>query len=266
MAAIGDHYQTNAQLAAARIADHYGCDQVEIAVVLGSGMSDVLGDPTGGLPMGAHLRFGTPRVPGHAGTVRVDDIAGRRCLIYAGRVHLYEGHRPDQVVHNVAVAAALGAHTILLTNAAGGIRDDLSVGQIVAISDHLNLTGVNPLVGRPDGFVDLTDCYSPRIRHLARRIHPGIPEGVYAAFGGPSYETPAEVRAARTLGADMVGMSTVLEAITARWYGLDVAGVSLITNRAAGCGGAPTHSEVTAVSAEAGPQMGEFLTRLIGRL
>jgi purine-nucleoside phosphorylase len=163
------------------------------------------------------------------------------------------------------VAAAAGCRTIVLTNAAGGLRDGLAVGQPVLIADHLNLTATSPLVG--PRFVDLTDAYSPRLRALARTVDPALAEGVYAALPGPHYETPAEIRMLRTLGADLVGMSTVLETIAARAEGCEVLGVSLVTNLAAGITGAPLdHAEVLAAGAAAATRMGELLARVIAQL
>src|SRR5262249_30496540 len=177
----------------------------------------------------------------------------------------YEGRGVDAVVHGVRVAAAAGCRTVILTNAAGGLRDGFEIGQPVLISDHLNLTARSPLVG--PRFVDLTDAYATRLRALAREVDPGLAEGVYAALPGPHYETPAEIRMLRTLGADLVGMSTVLETIAARAEGCEVLGISLVTNLAAGMTGEPlNHEEVLAAGRAAATRMGELLSQLIGRL
>jgi purine-nucleoside phosphorylase len=192
-------------------------------------------------------------------------VADHRVLVFVGRIHAYEGHELRQVVHPVWAACAAGVHTMVLTNAAGGLRDDYTVGQPVLISDHLNLTARSPLVGAQ--FVDLTDAYSPRLRTLAREIDPSLPEGVYAALPGPHYETPAEIRMLRTLGADLVGMSTALEAIAARAAGLEVLGLSMVTNAAAGITGEKLdHEEVLAAGTAAAGRLGEFLVQFIGRL
>ena len=193
-------------------------------------------------------------------------------LAFLGRVHAYEGHDPATVVHGVRTAHAAGCHTIVLTNAAGGIRADLAVGQPVLMSDHLNLTGGSPVAGplagsAPARFVDLTETYSARLRALAREVDPSLAEGVYAGLPGPHYETPAEIRMLRTLGADLVGMSTVWEAIAARHLGVEVLGLSLVTNPAAGLGVAPLdHAEVLEAGRRSAERMGELLAAVVDRL
>jgi purine-nucleoside phosphorylase len=190
---------------------------------------------------------------------------GSRVLVFLGRTHLYEGIGTDPVVHGVRVAAAAGCRAIVLTNAAGGLRDGFRVGQPVLISDHLNLTARSPLAGAQ--FVDLTDLYSARLREIAVTADPSLAEGVYAALPGPHYETPAEIRMLRTLGADLVGMSTALEAIAARAAGLEVLGVSLVTNLAAGITGEPlSHAEVLAAGRDAAQHMGALLAEVVGSL
>ncbi|MDN5920628.1 MAG: purine-nucleoside phosphorylase, partial [Pseudonocardia sp.] len=189
----------------------------------------------------------------------------RRVLVLLGRTHLYEGHGVDPVVHGVRTAAAAGCRAVVLTNAAGGIREGMSVGQPVLVSDHLNLLARSPLAGAR--FVDLTDAYSPRLRELARTIDPSLADGVYAGLPGPHFETPAEIRMLRGMGADLVGMSTVLETIAARAEGLDVCGISLVTNLAAGMSGQPLdHEEVLAAGAAAATRMGGLLRELVGRV
>jgi purine-nucleoside phosphorylase len=169
------------------------------------------------------------------------------------------------VVHGVRVAAAAGCRTVVLTNAAGGLRAGMAVGQPVLVADHLNLTARSPLVG--PRFVDLTDLYSARLRGLVREVDPSIQEGIYAALPGPHYETPAEIRMLRTLGADLVGMSTALEAIAARADGAEVLAVSLVTNLAAGITGEPLdHTEVLAAGQTAATRMGGLLAAVIGAL
>jgi purine-nucleoside phosphorylase len=189
-------------------------------------------------------------------------VGERRVLVLLGRTHLYEGHGIGPVAHGVRTAAAAGCRTVVLTNAAGGIREDMRVGEPVLISDHLNLTATSSLVG--PRFTDLTDLYSPRLRALAKEIDPTLSEGVYAGLPGPHFETPAEIRMLRGLGADLVGMSTVLEAIAARAEGVEVFGLSLVTNMAAGITGAPLdHHEVLAAGAASAGRMGELLRDLI---
>ncbi len=234
---------------AERIGEQLGGD-FDVAVVLGSGLgaaAERLGDRS--MTM-ADAGFPSTSVAGHAGTILAGTVGGARVLILAGRVHLYEGHAAHAVVHGVRTAARLGCRRLLLTNAAGGIRPDLAVGDLVAITDHLNLTGENPVTGLHDlphpRFVDVSDLYTlaPAIAAAG-----GIASGVYAALPGPTYETPAEIRMLATLGADLVGMSTVLEALAAHALGLEVGGISLVTNAAAGLGGELSHEEVTEVGA-----------------
>jgi purine-nucleoside phosphorylase len=197
----------------------------------------------------------------------------RRVLLFLGRVHLYEGHQPGTVVHAVRASVEAGCRTVILTNAAGGIRADYRVGQPVLISDHINLTGRSPLSGPmpPEGypgrFTDLTDLYSARLRALAREADPTLAEGVYAALPGPHYETPAEIRMLRTAGADLVGMSTALEAIAARHLGADVLAISLVTNPAAGLSAAPLdHGEVVRAATASAARIGQLLAGLLSRL
>jgi purine-nucleoside phosphorylase len=186
-------------------------------------------------------------------------------LVFVGRIHAYEGHGLRHVVHPVRAACAAGVRTLVLTNAAGGLRADFAVGQPVLISDHLNLTARSPLVGAQ--FVDLVDAYSPRLRALAREVDPDLAEGVYACLPGPHYETPAEITMLRTLGADLVGMSTVHETIAARAAGAEVLAVSLVTNAAAGMTGEPlNHEEVLAAGRQSATQTGSLLASVISRL
>lgn len=245
-----------------------GTERHDVAIVLGSGWvpaADALGAPDAELSTADLPGFAAPTVAGHAGTLRSLDVAGRRVLVFLGRTHLYEGNGVDPVVHGVRVAAAAGCRTVILTNAAGGIRAGLRVGQPVLISDHLNLTTRSPLVGAQ--FVDLTDLYSPRLRALARDLDPSLEEGVYAALPGPHYETPAEIAMLRTLGADLVGMSTVLEAIAARAAGCEVFGLSLVTNLAAGLSAqALDHAEVLEAGRSAAAAMGELLAKVVAHL
>jgi purine-nucleoside phosphorylase len=244
-----------------------GVERHDVAIVLGSGWVpavDALGEVEGELTVTDLPGFLPPAVEGHAGRIRSLDVGGKQVLAFLGRTHLYEGRGVDPVVHGVRVAAHAGCRTIILTNACGGLRADMSVGDPVLISDHINLTGRTPLVGAR--FVDLTDVYSPRLRAKVREIDPSIAEGVYAMFPGPQYETPAEVRMAGVLGADLVGMSTVLEAVEARAAGCEVLGLSLVTNLAAGLGDKLDHEEVLAAGKSAAARMGELLGRLIPQI
>jgi purine-nucleoside phosphorylase len=256
-----------ATAAAAALAQATGAAAHDVAVVLGSGWrpaADVLGESAHELAMADLPGFVCPTVAGHGGTLRSVPLDGRRVLVLLGRTHLYEGHGVGAVAHGVRTAAAAGCRTVVLTNAAGGIREGMSVGEPVLVADHLNLTGLSPLAG--PRFTDLTDLYSPRLRAVARAIDPGLTEGVYAGLAGPHFETPAEIRMLRTLGADLVGMSTVLEAIAARADGVEVFGLSLVTNLAAGLSGAPLdHQEVLDAGAAAATRMGELLRELISR-
>ncbi|MFD9894582.1 purine-nucleoside phosphorylase [Amycolatopsis sp. NPDC059027] len=258
---------TEHEVAASAIAERTGVGKHDIAVVLGSGWrpaADVIGTPEAEIPLGELAGFVQPSAVGHGGTVRSVRVGDKRALILLGRTHFYEGKGIDPVVHNVRTAAAAGARTVLLTNAAGGLREGMRVGQPVLISDHLNLTARSPIVGA--NFVDLTDLYSARLRGVAQEIDPSLEEGVYAGLTGPHFETPAEIRMLRTLGADLVGMSTVLEAIAARAAGLEVFGLSLVTNLAAGMTGEPlNHEEVLEAGRAAATRMGELLRELVSR-
>jgi purine-nucleoside phosphorylase len=253
--------------AAQVLADTTGVDRHDVAVVLGSGWrpaADVLGEPAAEVAMADLPGFVPPSVAGHGGTIRSVVVGERRVLVLLGRTHLYEGHGTAAVVHGIRTVAAAGCRSVVLTNAAGGIREGMRVGEPVLIADHLNLLATSPLVG--PRFTDLTDLYSPRLRGLALEIDPSLTEGVYAGLPGPHFETPAEIRMLRGLGADLVGMSTVLEAIEARALGLEVFGLSLVTNLAAGMTGAPLdHQEVLAAGRASAGRMGELLRDLISR-
>jgi purine-nucleoside phosphorylase len=253
--------------AAAVIAERTGVEKHDIAVVLGSGWrpaADVIGEPEAEIDLAELPGFVAPGAVGHGGTVRSVQVGGKHALILLGRTHFYEGKGIGPVVHNVRTAAAAGAKTVLLTNAAGGLRQGFRVGQPVLIADHLNLTARSPIVGAH--FVDLTDLYSPRLRDIAREIDPTLEEGVYAGLTGPHFETPAEIRMLRAMGADLVGMSTVLEAIAARAAGVEVFGLSLVTNLAAGMTGEPlNHIEVLEAGRAAAEKMGTLLRELVAR-
>ncbi|MBU9763946.1 purine-nucleoside phosphorylase [Mycobacterium sp. TNTM28] len=253
---------------AAAIAERTGVESHDVAVVLGSGWAPAvpeLGRLVATVPMAEIPGFTPPSAAGHVGQVYSVCTGEHRVLVLAGRIHAYEGHDLQHVVHPVRTAAATGVSTVVLTNAAGGLRPEYQVGQPVLISDHLNLTARSPLVGAQ--FVDLVDAYSPRLRALAREIEPSLAEGVYAGLPGPHYETPAEIRMLRTLGADLVGMSTVHETIAARAAGLHVLGVSMVTNLAAGMTGEPlSHAEVLEAGRQSATRMGALLGAVIARL
>ncbi|TQM82718.1 purine-nucleoside phosphorylase [Saccharothrix saharensis] len=253
--------------AAKALAERTGVDRHDIAVVLGSGWrpaADLIGEASAEVPMGELPGFEAPTAVGHGGTVRSVRVGDKNVLVMLGRTHGYEGKGVAKVVHGVRTAAAAGVRAVVLTNAAGGLRQGMAVGQPVLISDHLNLTASSPLVGAR--FVDLTDLYSPRLRDLAREIDPSLEEGVYAGLPGPHFETPAEIRMLRTMGADLVGMSTVLEAIAARAEGVEVFGLSLVTNLAAGITGEPlNHEEVLEAGQAAASRMGALLRDLVSR-
>ncbi|MGB8506350.1 purine-nucleoside phosphorylase [Mycobacterium sp.] len=255
----------DAERAAAAIAEHTGVSKHDVAVVIGSGWApaaEAFGRPTATLQMADLAGFTPPTAEGHAGKVSSVVLDGTRILLLLGRIHAYEGVDLTEVVHPVRTAAAAGVRAVVLTNAAGALRDDYRVGQPVLISDHLNLTGRSPLVGPQ--FVDMVDAYSARLRALARDVDPSLQEGVYAGLLGPQYETPAEISMLRTLGADLVGMSTVHETIAARAAGLDVLGLSLVTNLAAGITGQPiSHDEVLDAGRESAARMGALLAAVV---
>jgi purine-nucleoside phosphorylase len=269
-----------AAASAARLAERTGQAGHDVAVVLGSGwapaadaVAAALGAAVTEVPVADLDGFAASTVPGHAGAVRSLVTDRLRLLVFLGRTHLYEGHPAATVVHGVRTAVAAGCRVMVLTNAAGGIRAGYQVGQPVLIRDHLNLTGRSPLTGPPPPpgypprFTDLTGAYSPRLRALARAADPSLAEGVYAALPGPHYETPAEIAMLRTLGADLVGMSTVLEAIAARHLGAEVLALSLVTNLAAGLTDyGLDHAEVVAAGAEAAGRMGALLASILPQI
>ena len=251
--------------ASAKLAELTGADGHDLAVVLGSGWqpaADEIGTPEAEISMDELPGFAKPGAVGHTGKMRSVPVGDKRVLVILGRTHMYEGHGIVKVAHGVRTAVAAGCRTVMLTNAAGGIREGMQVGQPVLISDHINMTSLSPLVGA--NFVDLTDLYSPRLRELARGIDSSLEEGVYAGLPGPHFETPAEIRMLRTLGVDLVGMSTVLEAITARSLGSEVFGLSLVTNLAAGLSGQPlNHEEVLEAGRVSASRMGRLLRALL---
>ena len=263
-----------ARAAASFLAHATGVPRHDIALVLGSGWggaADLLGETVAEVRSDQVPGFTAPEVQGHVGTIRSVRIDGHRsgevthALVLGSRTHLYEGRGVRRVVHGVRTAAAAGARAVVLTNGCGGLNPAWAPGTPVLISDHLNLTTVSPLEGAT--FVDLTDLYSARLRSVARSVDAELPEGVYAQFRGPHYETPAEVRMAGLLGGHLVGMSTAVEAIAARHVGLEVLGISLVTNLAAGIGTSPlSHAEVLAAGAAAGPRISALLADIVRRI
>ena len=261
--------------AAEALAVRTGVDRHDVFVVLGSGWrpaAEQLGAASVAFAAAELPGFLAPTVAGHGGELRSVDVDGRRVLVALGRVHAYEGHDLADVVHPVRTAVLAGCRQVVLTNAAGGLARDMSIGQPVLIADHLNLTGRSPLTGPPPDedigprFPDMTDAYSARLRALARELEPSLVEGVYAGLPGPQYETPAEIRMLQVLGADLVGMSTVHETVAAHHLGAEVLGMSLVTNLAAGLGESLDHTDVLKVAAESADAMGALLARLVRRL
>jgi len=258
-----------ARLAAEHIARETGVEQHDVALVLGSGWggaADLIGETTHTLDAATVPGFHAPAVVGHTGTIRsVLTTDGKRALVLGARTHFYERKGVRAVAHGVRTAAAAGCKTLVLTNGCGGLNESWKPGTPVLISDHINLTAASPLEGAT--FVDLTDLYSSRIRGLAREVDPTLDEGVYAQFTGPHYETPAEVQMAKVMGASLVGMSTALEAIAGRQSGMEVFGISLVTNLAAGISPEPlSHAEVLEAGQAAGPRISALLAQIIGKL
>ncbi|MGI5190032.1 purine-nucleoside phosphorylase [Promicromonospora sp. CA-289599] len=262
-----------AAAAAEYIAAKTGVPGHDVALVLGSGWggaAELIGDVVAEIPTAEIPGFRGPAVKGHLATTRSirferPDGAVRHALVLGSRTHLYEGLGPRRVVHGVRTAAAAGCETVILTNGCGSVHIGWRPGQPVLIKDHLNLTGQTPLEGAK--FADMTDVYTPRLRDVARSVDPDLPEGVYAQFHGPQYETPAEVKMASLMGADLVGMSTALEAIAARHCRMDVLGISLATNLAAGISPHPlSHEEVLEAGREAGPRISDLLARVIKQI
>ena len=258
-----------ARRAADAIRERTGVDRYRIGLTLGSGWggaAELIGRTEHEFPAVEVPGFSRPALEGHGGTLRSIRLAdGGHALVIGARTHFYEGRGVRAVAHGVRTAAAAGAGVMILTNGCGGLNPSWVPGTPVLISDHLNLTARSPLEGAT--FVDLTDLYSARIRGIARGVDPSLDEGVYAQFPGPHYETPAEVRMARVLGADLVGMSTALEAIAARQAGMEVFGMSLVTNLAAGIGTeALSHEEVIEAGVAAGPRISRLLAGIVAAL
>jgi purine-nucleoside phosphorylase len=250
----------------------------EVGIVLGSGLGGLADDleDAVAIPFDALPGWPAATAPGHVGRLLLGRLAGRPVVMLQGRLHLYEGNDPGLVVQPVLLFHQLGARIVVLTNAAGGLDPSFAPGTLMVMRDHINLTGRNPLMG-PNAdelgprFPDMTDAWSPRLR---ARLHAAadaegvdVTEGIYVGLTGPSYETPAEVRMYAGLGGHAIGMSTVLECIAARWVGLEVCGVSLVTNAGAGYTGAPlSHEEVLEASAEAGPRLARVIRRFVADL
>lgn len=291
----GDHPGfAQARAAAAELRARTGINRHRIAVVLGSGWGETaekIGHIAHRINTAELPGFPEPVVAGHNReilSIRLDGahsdhdgapyghqnnddaVAAQEAepdyaLVFGSRTHYYESRDAQAVAHTVRTAAAAGAEIVILTNGCGGLMDGVAAGTPVLISDHINLTGDTPLHG-PE-FIDLTDLYSPRVRALAQEIDPSLQEGVYVQFAGPQYETPAEVRMAKTLGGDLVGMSTALDAIAARHAGLEVFGISLVTNPAAGTTEEKlSHEEVIAAGQRASKRCADLLARIVGRL
>jgi purine-nucleoside phosphorylase len=255
--------------AAAKIAELTGIEKHDIALTLGSGWAkaaDLIGETVASIDATQITGFLPPAVPGHVATIRSIKLPnGKHALILGARSHYYEGHGVRQVAHGVRTAAATGAKIMILTNGAGGIKETWKPGTPVLISDHINLTADSPLEGAK--FVDLTDLYSSRLRGIARTVDATLDEGVYCQFRGPHYETPAEVQMAKHIGGHIVGMSTALEAIAAREAGMEILGLSLITNLAAGIQKTPlSHEEVIQAGKEAEVRISGLLAEIVSKL
>jgi len=258
-----------AQEAAAQIAKISGIQNHDIALTLGSGWAkaaDLIGETVSEIPGSEIIGFSKPAVVGHVGTIRSIRLPnGKHALVIGARTHFYENHGVRSVVHSVRTAAATGAKTMILTNGAGGIKPEWAGGAAVLISDHINLTASSPLEGAT--FIDLTDLYSKRLRDLAKTVDSSLDEGVYVQFRGPHYETPAEVQMAKIMGGHIVGMSTALEAIAAREAGMEILGMSLITNLAAGVQTTPlSHAEVLEAGRNAEARIGKLLAEIVAKL
>lgn len=270
MAAESPLSDTSARLREAGFAGPYAC-----AVVTGTGLGGLAAclDQRVALAYADIPGFPTAAVSGHGGTLHRGCVAGRPVVLFEGRAHAYETGNAAAMQVPIATAKALGAEALLLTNSAGSLMEAAGPGSLVALTDHLNLSGLNPLIGEPSDarFVPMTNAYDEGLRALLHETAAscGVPlhEGVYAWFSGPSFETPAEVRMAGRLGADLVGMSTVPETILARFLGLKVAAVSVVTNFAAGIGGGdPHHAETKAVAAHAANDLASLVTGFLSRL
>ncbi len=260
--------QQLAQQAADRLRELTGVETHDVALVLGSGWLpavDALGEATAEIDTTDLPGFSAAAVAGHSGKIRSVRSGDRNLLVFLSRTHYYEGKGVAAVVHGVRTAAAAGCRAIVLTNGCGGLKETWAPGTPVLISDHINLTGCSPVVGA--NFVDLTDLYSSRLRAMCREVDPSLDEGIYVQFPGPHYETPSEIGMVRAIGAHLVGMSTTLEAIAAREAGLEILGISLVTNLAAGISGEPlNHEEVLEAGRAAATRMGDLLGQIVPRI
>jgi len=257
-----------AEQAAVVLAEKTGIERHDIALVLGSGWLpavDALGEATAEIATTDLPGFSAAAVAGHSGKIRSVRSGDQQLLVFLSRTHYYEGKGVAAVVHGVRTAAKAGCRAIVLTNGCGGLEETWTPGTPVLISDHINLTGRSPIEGAH--FVDLTDLYSSRLRAMCREVDPSLDEGVYVQFPGPHYETPAEIRMVRAIGGHLAGMSTTLEAIAAREAGMEILGISLVTNLAAGISGEPlNHEEVLEAGKAAASRMGDLLSRIVPRI
>jgi purine-nucleoside phosphorylase len=265
---VAKTFTETAAEAARVLAEETGVGRHDVALVMGSGWLpavDGLGVATAEISSTDLPGFAAPTVPGHAGKVRSIRSGEKNLLVFLGRTHFYEGLGVRAVVHGVRTAAAAGCRCVVLTNGSGGLDRRWSPGTPVLIADHINLTATSPIEG--PNFVDLTDLYSPRLRQLCRDADGSLDEGVYVQLPGPHYETPAEIRMIRAIGGTLVGMSTTLEAIAAREAGMEVLGISLVTNLAAGITGEPlNHEGVLETGRSAADRMGELLGSIVPRI
>jgi purine-nucleoside phosphorylase len=255
--------------AASVLAQRTGVERHDIALILGSGWggaADLIGDEVASIEAAEIPGYDAHAVAGHSSLIRsLRTPDGRAVLVLGARQHYYQVRDAAKVAHGVRMAAAAGCTQLVVTNGCGSTRPEVGPGSVVLISDHINFTGATPLEGAT--FVDLTNVYSPRLRALAHEIDPTLPEGVYIQFTGPQYETPAEVRMATRWGADLVGMSTALETIAARERGLEILGLSLVTNLGAGIGGDTlNHQEVLDAGRDAGPRISRLLADIVARM
>ncbi len=263
-----DQLNRAAHESASTITSLSGVDKHDIAIVLGSGWvpaAEKIGTQVAEFSVSEVPHFSKPAVAGHSGKIRSVDINGKKVLVFLGRTHFYEGRGVDAVTHIVRTSAATGCKTMILTNGCGGLNPEWSPGTPVLIRDQINFTGNSPLHGAH--FVDLTDLYSSRLRAMCHEVDPNLPEGVYVQFPGPMYETPAEITMVRNMGGTLVGMSTALEAIVARSLGMEILGISLVTNLAAGMSGEPlNHEEVLQAGNDAAARMGDLLAKIIAKI
>jgi len=278
-----NYYEQVAE-AAAFLKQHLHGLAPRVGIVLGSGLgaaAEAVADAVR-VPYGEIPHFPQSTVEGHSGRIAAGTLGGAHVVIMQGRVHFYEGYSPLEVTFPLRVLGALGVRAVVLTNAAGGIAEGLSLGQLVALSDHINMMGWNPLTGPNEPrfgfapgaglrFFDMTEAYSKRLRALAKEAARqegfALSEGVYLATPGPSFETPAEIRAFRALGATLVGMSTVPETIVARHMGIEVLGLSCVTNLAAGLSATPlSHEEVFETGRKVEARLAGLLARLAPRI